>query len=461
MADLTERVSAAAAEDRLWARGEAILVGLSGGPDSTALLSILAQLRDRLDLRLYAAYFDHGLRGQAGEVDGDRAEALAHDLGVQFRRGAGAVRPQGFGLEDAARRARYTFLGQEAERAGCTTVAVGHHRDDQAETVLLRLARGSGLRGLGGMAPVAAYPVPGFPCLRLIRPLLGYGRAEILAHLRGCGLPFRVDETNVLVRQRRNLLRAQVIPHLVTAFGPGVPQAIARAAESLREDEDALGTWAAREAERCIHGGRLRVEALGQLPLAVRWRVVRRWWSQETGLAPLPRALTLAVAEAADRGPIDLPGGWRVSARRGWLRLGAPAPDVGAPAVLPCPGEAPLGPGTSVVATTASWPDAALFAQVQADPDLAVGDLDRVRLPLAVRRARPGERFHPLGAPQERSVRSVATTTRMDRWVVVGADNAVLWVVGARPSATFRVEADTRHALVLEVRWSGLPDSLS
>ncbi|TMA43536.1 MAG: tRNA lysidine(34) synthetase TilS, partial [Deltaproteobacteria bacterium] len=210
--------------------GEHLLAAVSGGPDSTALLAGLAALGPGRSLGLTAAYVDHGLRGTEGALECRRVATLAKQLGVGFVSRAVAVVP-GPGQEARARRTRYAALADLAREVGAARIVTGHTQDDQAETLVLRLLRGAGRRGLGGMRPARG---------RLFRPLLGVTRADVRRFLAERGLPFMVDRTNADLAFARNRIRRLVIPFLAAEFNPRLGASLASLAARLRDEEDFL-----------------------------------------------------------------------------------------------------------------------------------------------------------------------------------------------------------------------------
>src|SRR5207247_5275697 len=205
-----------------------LLVARSGGTDSTALLLLLADLADELGLVLHVAHFDHRTRPRQSAKDADQVTKLANRVGAPIRIGRAGHPAKS---EDDARRARYEFLRRAAREIGATAIATGHTRDDQAETVLLHLTRGSGLAGLSGMRPLRD---------GIARPLLGIGRAETLAVCRGARIRPRTDPTNRSLRFARNRVRLKILPELAK-INPRASEAIARlaaAAAELQTEDD-------------------------------------------------------------------------------------------------------------------------------------------------------------------------------------------------------------------------------
>ena len=308
--------------------GRTVLVACSGGADSLALLSATVFEARRPGLRVVGVTVDHGLQeGSAAQADRvvRQMAALGADETVTARV---TVDPGGLGVEAAAREARYSVLAELAARAGGALVLLGHTRDDQAETVLLGLTRGSGGRSLAGMRR-------GFEVFR--RPLLDVGRAQTEAACRAEDIAFWQDPHNDDPRFTRARVRHTVMPTLERELGPGVAETLARTAEQLQEDVTALDAIAARAHAELADPEGLDVDRLGALETAVRRRVVRLA-AVAAGCPPseLFRVHVLAVDElvTAYRGQrwVDLPGHVRAVRRDGRIRF-HPAGETGPDAV--------------------------------------------------------------------------------------------------------------------------------
>ncbi|MDR0924824.1 MAG: tRNA lysidine(34) synthetase TilS, partial [Hungatella sp.] len=193
--------------NRLFAPGDRVIVALSGGADSVCLLVVLHELRKELGLELKAVHVHHGLRGKEADRDSDYARKLSEDLGVPFAcvrvDAALYAREHGMSVEEAGRHLRYQIFEKERLDFSGTKIAVAHHRDDQAETILYNLFRGTGLKGLGGMRPVRD---------KIVRPLLSVGREEILAYLAEKGISYCEDSTNAQTDYVRNRIRRRILP---------------------------------------------------------------------------------------------------------------------------------------------------------------------------------------------------------------------------------------------------------
>ena len=281
--------------------GALVLCAVSGGRDSMALLHLLLDMAEKGGFRVAAAHFNHRLRPAA-----DRDEAFVRGWcearGIPLTCGAGDVRgfarEAGTSLEDAARTLRYRFLEEAADRLGAARIATAHHREDNAETVLLHLLRGAGLQGLCGIPPVRG---------RIVRPLLETGRDDINAYISENSIPYVEDETNLDAAFARNRLRLEALP-LLEALFPGCGARIAAAAALLREEEAHLQ----READGLLPEGDglqivLPAPALRRQDLALRRRLVRTM-GRRLG-AELTREQTGAVLRLRSGGYLDLPGG--------------------------------------------------------------------------------------------------------------------------------------------------------
>ena len=293
-------------------RGETLVVGLSGGADSVALTDALASLRRRRGFRLVAAHLDHGLRPGSAE-DAAFCHALCEALEVPLRGGSARVRERARsekgGLEQAARRERYSFLRRVKDDEGASFVAVAHTLDDQAETLLLRLLRGAGATGLAGMRPRSG---------DLLRPLLAVSRARVIEHLHERGLSWREDPTNQDTALLRNRVRHELLPYLEERFNPRVREALARTAGLLADEAGHMGQEAevlvARIASREEGALVLERQPLGAAPPAVARAAIRLALSQSGGLegvdqGHVERLLGLVRSKAPSGRRLAIPGG--------------------------------------------------------------------------------------------------------------------------------------------------------
>jgi tRNA(Ile)-lysidine synthase len=312
-----------------------LIVAFSGGPDSLALAAALTHVRAVMGLPLLLVHVDHRLRDTSGE-DAEAAAEMGRKLGLDVVVRRVPVDPReahpNLGVEEAARRERYRLLGEEARRIGAGYLATGHHREDQAETVLLHLLRGSGLHGAAGMAALGPVRVADASDishedvrspLRLWRPFLAEPRSEILGYLEKRRLTPILDPSNTDVALRRNALRHRALPELEAAF-PGAAAGLARFATLAAEEDLLLEQMVDRALSQMLSPGKgMRLAALREEPRALQRRMLRRWLVETTGETTIGAERVEAVLHWTNEptvvGRIELPGGWCVRRRGEWL----------------------------------------------------------------------------------------------------------------------------------------------
>ena len=443
--------------------GGRVLVALSGGPDSVALLHVLQTLERRGHLVVAgAAHFNHQLRGSEADADELFCRELAASLRLPILVGRGDVRrmasESGRSLEDAARTARYSFLNGAAASLDAVAVAVGHSLEDQAETFLLRLIRGAGPAGLAGVRPRAGI---------VIRPLLEVPRADLRAYAAEHGLTFREDSSNADVGIPRNRVRVELLPHL-QQFSPAIAATLARQAALARVDDEFLEA-AAIEWVRSIvlqledNGVALDALALAALHPALASRVARTALQAAApgrfiGFQHVDDLLDLT--RRADGSAVALPG--LVATRKGPRIVMGSAP--AAPFAnsfsvpLSIPGEVEAA-GWNV---SADCPTGEPLQPLVARGHAVVVAAGPLRHPLAVRSRRPGDRFKPIGMGgrgrklQDFLVdRKIARADRDALPLVVDRDDRIIWVVGQSVAEDFRVTAPEKGVILLKARRLG------
>jgi len=393
---LPSRVAIAVSLHHIFEPGERVVVAVSGGPDSLALLSILREILPAVPLHLTVAHFDHGWR-EDSQDDRDFVASMAAMWGYEFHTARAA--DQTPHTESAARAARYAFLRGTAADTNSTAIATGHTQDDQVETLLLHLLRGSGSRGLGAMRRRDA---------DLARPLLDISRSEIEAYLTRLHLTPRRDPSNDDPRFTRNRLRQQVLP-AIDAFDPAARELLARTADILSEEDRFLDGAIAQVPDDLV---RDRV-AFAKLPPALQRRVIRR-------LVP-------------DAGFLEVEA----------LRRGEPAARA-----------APTPPQPArLTATTCTCDPAAFKARDQ------VGhlDADRVQQPLSVATRRPGDRMRPLGLEHAKRLQDILVDAHVPRHLrdtlpVISDREEIVWIPGVTVAESKRVTSATRRQLHLEIQ---------
>lgn len=432
--------------------GQRILVACSGGGDSMALLLALL----RLGFPVAVAHLDHGAReGSAADAEWVRAQAQA--LGIPCvcerrelgHRGGADERS----FEMRARAERYAFLVVTARAHGCDVIATGHTRSDQAETLLMRIARGTGPAGLAGIPPVGEHG--GLP---VIRPLLGVAREEARAWLRGEGIAWREDPSNEGADFVRNRVRNTLLPLLCAEFNPEVEEALARLADMAREDDQLLRGLAGEAHARVVdEGQRISRAAFRALPPALRGRVLLRWLTDLGIEADFQQVRGLAhyIDTAPTGGRWSLHGGGLLYAGRDLVELVREAESPGS-VTLPIPGD--VGHGDYHFRASAPRPVPTLDeVKSCCGPARQYFDADVLGDAVEIRCRKPGDRMEPLGAPGSRKVSDVMMDAgipgpRRDSLPLIVKDGQVLWIAGGPVSKAAALTPTTREAVLIEVK---------
>lgn len=453
--EIIKKVRETISRNRMLERDDRVVVAVSGGPDSVCLLDILCRFRDPLGLDLVVAHFDHGLRPGEDESETQFVESLARSLDLPFETGrAGtALRAGGSSLEEGAREARYRFLEQVKERVRAKRIALGHNRNDQAETVLMRLLRGSGPSGLAG--------IPAHRDHKVIRPLIELTRGEIEAYLGKRGLGYVSDPSNLDTRFLRNRIRLELIPYL-KRYQPRIIEILAKTAEIVRRDD----LWLEEEAEEWVTGitetgGDERVSIplspFLELPEALKGRVIRRVLRGAGGNLRRVGARHVEAVKhlAAGKRPqarINLPNG--VTAKRIYDKL------VFSQKSSESPGEFCYfleGPGVfhlESLGRTISLVEIEKgdLANMGASPWIAFLDAERITYPLMIRNFRPGDRLIPLGMRGHRKLKDFFIDLKVPldvrgRIPILTSKENLIWVCGLRIDDRFKVKGETRKVL--------------
>ena len=442
--------------------GARVVVGCSGGPDSTALLRSLHRLQAAHQLSLHVAHLNHDFRGAEADHDAAFVQRLADGLAVPCsidkRDPIAYQRERGVSsFEQAAREMRYSFLAAVASTVGASAVALGHTADDQAETVLLHILRGAGIQGLRGMVEIGDWPWPSpTPGPLLYRPLLAINKTETAAYCRRLGQTYREDSGNYLWRFTRNRVRLDLMPRLARDYNPRVRDALLRLSRAAADEADFIKSELDRRwgsIAKVEDGGvSLEAGALAVLHPALQRRALRRAYALAAGDA---RALGESHLEAMvsllnnPKGgrSIDLPRGVRARLEAGVVHVGIHGDAGGVTTPL---GEyqvrVPREVGETVEAEVGEW---RLLMQVRAPSGLQDGaGLSDQRLGARLRRdvlgdsvtlrgRRPGDRFQPSGMTGTRKLQDFFTDakiprSRRDSIPLLVCERGIAWVVGHR-----------------------------
>ncbi len=443
--------------------GERVGVAVSGGPDSVLLLEFLRRLARERGLVLAVVHFNHHLR--AGEADADEwfVRGLAEDAGLEWVRGeadvARVAREKRRNLEATARELRYQFFFSLINQGRLNTIATAHTASDQAETVLLKLLRGAGTRGLGGISPVLEG--------KIIRPFLGLTRREVEEEVARRGLKFRTDSSNLETALRRNKIRRELIPWLEREVNPEIVRALKALADRARDDEAVLEQQARESARswRAREGGveRIAIRPLVEFPRAIARRVLRQMFQAATGARSGLRhahleALVRFAAEAQSGRTLFLPGGIVASKEFGWLRLapgGVISRDGGFSYRVPVPGQV-------VVPELNSTFDFKIVSSQDRGTSYNLTEgagLDLLKLSgrLTLRNWQAGDRFRPSGSRKTLKLKELFSRRKIPRserklWPVLESGGEVVWARGFPPAATAAATPSSREILMITER---------
>lgn len=420
-----------------------VLCAVSGGADSVCLLHLLNENRERLGIELRAAHFEHGIRGGESLRDADFVKRLCERLDVELYTESGDTpayaREMGMSMEEAARELRYAFLERAAGKLACDYIATAHNADDNAETVIFNLVRGSGARGLGGIPVQRGH---------IIRPLLSVTRQEIEAYLNENSIEHISDSTNLSDDYSRNLIRHQVLPVLKT-INPGLVGSLCRTAALMRQDEDCLDAMARSFIEENARGDAVDCKALLSLHEALSSRVLRLMCPRSLSAAHVKALMELAAGEGL--GFCDV-SGLRVRREQGRLCF---APEEGG--VLP---ERRLLPGETV-----SLPEAGIQLKIEETVyDGEIHDLfktypvkcESISGHLICSSRKPGDKISPQGRNCTKSLKSIFVEKKMtqrqrDLCPVIRDDKGVLILLGHAVDERCRPEKGER-ILRIEVK---------
>ena len=487
--ELLEQVRSYIDRNGLLSRGDTVVVGVSGGPDSLCLLHLLSALSGAYDLHLHVAHLNHQLRGQDADDEArfvvETCQAWQVPVTVESQPVAALARERGLAIEEAARQVRYAFLGRVAAQVGAQKVAVGHNADDQVETVLMHWLRGSGLAGLRGMLALTRLDrmrLSGFDSGRacrlvgpwLIRPLLAIPRRDIEAYCAARGLTPCFDRSNLDTTLFRNRLRHELLPVLET-FNPRFREVTLRSADIFAADHACLRqllrqSWQELEVTETGESLSLSLHRWRALPLSLQRSVLREaihrlrrslrninWVHTENALAVLLSGHTGMA--------VTLPGGLEARIEYERIRItraGRPAelpdaPWIERPHRVAVPGETPLTDSPWVL-TTRVVPRAALAETTLRSPRTwqAFLDYEAAGADLELRPRRSGDRFWPQGlGDRPGNLNTFMTSAKIprpwrDRLPLLTSPAGVLWLAGWRISELARVSETTRLVLVAE-----------
>ncbi len=456
--------------------GHRLVVAVSGGPDSLAMLHALHRIRDEFHLDIHVAHLDHQLRGEDSTADSEFVANTCAGLGVECTVDREDVlafqREHRMSLEEAAREVRYDFLTRVAKREGSDAIALGHTSDDEVETVLMNIIRGSGLRGLRGMLPMSTRRISGSD-ITLFRPLLNLSKGDTIGYCEALGISPRIDESNSSTDMTRNRIRLDLLPRL-RELNPEIGKAIQRLSQNA---EDALAVvnlavdsaWVQtiEEEEGVI---RIDREGFRRLDAELRSHLMLRALSQAKGEAlGIERVHVQDAAKAVLDSPgslLHLPGGLRLTVEQVSACLYPVDPPDSLRHAVPLQGNSPVGvPGETVVGKwrfTTHITDTASGRPIPSDTGVFVERFGKAVdvASLAVRRREPGDRFQPLGMSGTKKLKDFmidekVPSSQRDGLPLVVTSQGIAWVVGWRIAEWAKVDEGERECLQITVERAG------
>jgi tRNA(Ile)-lysidine synthase len=482
--------------NRLFEKADSLLLAVSGGADSTALLYAVSALKTAniLNADIVCAHINHQLRGADADLDEDFVIEQARDLNIPITTKRldvrGFARESKLSIETAARKLRIESLLDIAKASNCKHIATAHHENDNAETILQRLVRGTGFRGLGGIWPVRIFTDD----IRLVRPLLCVGRDEIIEYLRKRNLKWRQDHTNADCTYRRNFIRHRLLPALQQDCNGSVVQELSELADSARKFYSLVCNCADKAWMELAHLSRnkviLNLDMFLTQPPAVKVELIRR---SLTALGSGERNLTqrhfkriLQLAEQNVGGKkIELPDGFLVCREYGNLIFARPKKSpphdeiISESKTLEVPGQTRFGrylieatvldtkcspQSLGLLTEDAQWrmPDTRKKIQSRVEkPESRIQlvelfDLDKLKLPLIVRLRETGDRFWPLGLASDKKVGKFLTAAKVPeqlrrKMLVVADSEKIIWLWPIRISEQAKLTGGTRKILQLQI----------
>ena len=458
---LLDRVRKTIDRHHLLDKGDRLIVGVSGGMDSMVLLHLLYACRQEFTLSLIVAHVNHGLRPKEAEEEAELVRKETERLALPYEYGRFNVKEfqkaRGFSPQDAARKVRFHFLNSLLKKYGANKIALGHHADDQVETVLLRLIRGAGLMGLKGMLPVREGKV--------IRPLLEVWREEIELFAREKGIPYLIDSSNLKETYLRNRIRLHLVPFIEKEYQPNFRKVVLRATAILREENEYLERGTDEAYRKIVQEEKdifsFQFSQYQSLDKAIQWRLIQKMLGRingeegimEDGEGLEVNSIFMKLQQHSPSFLLELPHGVcferrydRVSLRRGKVEAIPPFE-----VELISPGRTLVKEiGKEVVIEEMRKDDE--FGYLNGTSNTAFLDYQSLQFPLKIRNFRPGDRFQPLGVKGTQKLKEFFIDHKVPRFErpkipLLMSGEMIAWIIGYRIDERVKVSERTQRVL--------------
>jgi len=439
-----------------------IVVGVSGGPDSVCLLDILNELRNELGIELIVAHFNHGLRPEEDGEETRFVESMALSLNLPFEtKKAGPYMQETGSLEEKARHARYCFFDEVNDKFSARKIATGHTLNDQAETVLMRLLRGSGTSGLAGIPPVRGG--------RIIRPLINLTRDEVLSYVELRGLKFITDSSNRETHFLRNSIRLEVLPQLME-IQPRVIELLGQTAEIMKRDDEWMEAEAAAWMEKAAEISedfrvQIPLSGFNQLPEALQFRIVRHALMISSGtlrrisLRHVEDVISLVTGEKP-QAQIHLPNGLVVERTYDILIFYVGVKEASSEYSYSLDGPGTFRLETQGYTVSVREIEKKEFSDIPTSPWTAFLNGDRMTYPLEIRNFRPGDRFIPFGMSGHKKLKDLFIERKIPledriRMPILTNNDKPIWVCGIRIDDRYKVTDETKQVIRVQMTGNG------
>lgn len=452
-------------------QGDAVVVGVSGGPDSICLLHVLHALSGRLEIRLHAVHINHMLRAEEAQIDEEFTSGICNELGIPLSvvhaDVAAMAKKLGMSIEEAGREVRYREFEKAAAGIGATKIAVAHNRNDQAETVMMHIIRGTGIAGLVGME---------YKRGAVVRPLLNIYRKEIEQYCAAAGLSPKTDSTNLRSEFTRNKIRLELLPYINKSFGADITESLCRLSEHAAQDNHYLEQCALEAYKECLatkSAGQvsLKLQQLRKLHMVILGRVLKQAVcdaaGSSNGIGSVHYAILSELAAKGNTGArAELPGGIGAVVSYGSLNIYSSEylqeqkkvsqNSLPFEVCLAVPGNTPVLELDAVIKTYVEKViDVDKYGRMYYNSFVQFFDYDSLKKGINIRNRRNGDIFKPLKSNGTKKLKEYFIDNKIprelrDKIPLICIDNEIVWVVGYKISDKFKVTENTKIVLIME-----------